>query len=93
MCTLAAIREGNLELVGSLGVAILLAAFFANLRGWLEATSRTYQGLNALGAAVAAYASWGIGFMPFVVLEGIWFIVAFASLARPRPVGPVRGGG
>ena len=74
-----------MELVGSLGVATLLAAFLANLMGWLEATSRVYQGLNALGAAVAAYASWGIGFTPFVVLEGTWCLVALASLARPRP--------
>ena len=80
-----------MELVGSLGVATLLAAFFANLMGWLQATSRAYQGLNAIGAAVAAYASWGIGFMPFVVLEGTWCPVALVSLVRRRAVAPTGG--
>jgi len=73
-----------MEAVGSLGVAILLGAFFANLTGWLGARSPWYQGANALGAAIAAYASWGIGFMPFVVLEGTWCAVALLALARSR---------
>ncbi|MBW2291122.1 MAG: hypothetical protein JRG89_03445 [Deltaproteobacteria bacterium] len=50
--------------------------------GWLATRSRAYFALNAVGAAVAAYASWGIGFMPFVVLEGTWSAVALVSLAR-----------
>ena len=74
-----------MEAIGSVGVAILLAAFFANLVGWLAATSKLYQGLNALGAAIAGYASYGIGFMPFVVLEGTWCAVALASLFFGRP--------
>jgi hypothetical protein len=73
-----------MTVVGSIGVALLLAAFFANLVGWLEASSRVYQGINALGAAIAAYASWGIGFVPFVVLEGVWCLVALVSLIQPR---------
>jgi hypothetical protein len=73
------------EAIGSIGVAILLAAFFANLIGWLNTTSKLYQGLNALGAAIAGYASYGIGFMPFVVLEGTWCAVALVSLFWPGP--------
>jgi hypothetical protein len=77
-----------MALLGSIGVALLLGAFFANLVGWLEAQSRVYQGLNALGAAIAACASYGIGFVPFVVLEGTWCVVALASLLRPRGAVP-----
>jgi hypothetical protein len=73
------------EVIGSIGVAILLAAFFANLIGWLAATSKPYQILNALGAAIAGYASYGIGFMPFVVLEGTWCAVALVSLFWSMP--------
>ena len=74
-----------MEIIGSIGVAMLLAAFFANLMGWLASSSKLYQGLNAVGAAVAAYASYGIGFMPFVVLEGTWCVVALASLVFGGP--------
>ena len=73
-----------MEVIGSLGVAILLGAFFANSMGWLATQSRIYYALNAVGAAIAAYASWGIGFMPFVVLEGTWSAVAFVSLIGVR---------
>ena len=70
--------------LGSVGVAILLLAFFANLVGWLQARSRIYQGMNAVGAGLAAWASWGIGFVPFVVLEGTWCAVSVVSLLRGR---------
>jgi hypothetical protein len=77
-----------MEAIGSVGVAILLGAFFANLVGWLDTHSRVYHGLNAVGAAIAAYASYGIGFAPFVVLEAVWCLVALVALARI----PSRGG-
>ncbi len=70
--------------IGSLGVALLLLAFGMNLFGWLSRASRGYQGLNVLGASLACYASWRIDFMPFVVLEGTWAVVALAALLRPR---------
>ena len=73
-----------MALMGSLGVALLLGAFFANLVGWLAPTSRSYQGLNALGAAIAAYASFEIDFVPFVVLESTWCLVALVHLLWPR---------
>jgi hypothetical protein len=38
--------------------------------------------LNLVGAGLACYSSWLIGFMPFVVLEGVWAIAALAGLAR-----------
>ena len=72
------------EWVGSAGVAILLGTFFLNLFGWLRSESRIYQALNALGAGVACYASYLIGFLPFVVLEGVWSAtVAFVRNRRP----------
>jgi hypothetical protein len=67
---------------GSFGVALLLVAFFGNTIGRLPASSRLYHGLNAVGAAVAAWASWRIGFLPFVVLEGVWCLVAVVALTR-----------
>lgn len=70
------------DLIGSVGVAILLGAFFANLVGWIDTRSRTYSALNFVGATTAAIASWGIGFIPFVVLESTWAAVALASLVR-----------
>ena len=68
--------------IGSVGVALLLAAFFLNLGGWLSSATRRYQAMNLLGASLACYASWLVDFLPFVVLEGTWAVVAAAALLR-----------
>jgi hypothetical protein len=70
------------ELVGSVGVFFLLAAFFMNLVGVLGAGSLAYVCLNLSGAMLACYASWLVDFMPFVVLEGTWAVVAALALGR-----------
>jgi hypothetical protein len=73
------------EIVASIGVAILLAAFFLNLFRFLPAASRTYALMNLVGAGLSCYASWLIGFAPFIVLEGTWAVVAAAALFRKLP--------
>ena len=70
------------EIIGSVGVAMLLIAFFMNLFGMLGSDARTYQAMNAIGAAVSCYASYLIGFAPFVVLEATWCLVAIAAMVR-----------
>jgi hypothetical protein len=70
------------EAVGSIGVFLLLVAFFMNLIGALEATTPAYIALNLFGAGLACYASYLIGFLPFVVLEGTWALVAALALGR-----------
>ena len=70
------------EAVGSIGVFLLLAAFLMNLIGRLSADSLVYVGLNFVGAGLACYASWLLDFLPFVVLEGTWAVVAAFALGR-----------
>jgi hypothetical protein len=69
-------------IVGFFGVAILLVAFFLNLLRYLRADSAIYLGLNLVGAALACWSSYLIEFMPFVLLEGTWAIVAAVALGR-----------
>jgi hypothetical protein len=80
--------------IGSLGVALLLLAFALNLAGLLPHERALYPALNLAGAAIAGYASWLIAFMPFVVLEATWALVAAAALARQlrRRASPPSGG-
>jgi hypothetical protein len=75
------------NLIGTVGVALLLIAFFLNAFGFLMHDSPRYHVLNAAGAGLSCYASWLIGFLPFVVLEGTWSLVAIAALVRSR-LGP-----
>ncbi len=73
------------DVLGSTGVALLLLAFFLNVRGRLEHDSRSYQLMNAVGAGLACCASYLLGFLPFVVLEGTWSAVAVVALLRRSP--------
>ncbi len=72
------------EVAGSIGVATLLIAFFLNLFGLLASDSRVYQFMNAVGAGISCYASYLIGFAPFVVLEATWCAVAVFAIVRSR---------
>jgi len=69
-------------LVGFVGVAILLAAFFLSLSRCVRADGAIYLALNLVGAALAGWSSYLIEFLPFVLLEGAWAIVAAIALAR-----------
>jgi len=69
-------------IIGSLGVALLLLAFLLNLVRVLSTESYPYTALNFAGASLAGYASYLIGFVPFVILEGTWAVVAAVALTR-----------
>ena len=77
-------HDGFATWIGSTGVALLLVAFFANLFKLLRAESRLYTGLNFVGAALACWSSYLIQFMPFVVMEGVWSLVALVGLVRAK---------
>ena len=68
--------------IGSVGVALLLIAFLLNLAKRLGQDSWLYLGLNVVGAALAAYSSYLISFIPFVVLEGTWTVVTAIAIVR-----------
>ena len=70
------------EAVGFVGVTLLLIAFFHNLFRLLKAESNAYLALNLIGASLACASSYLIDFLPFVLLEGTWAIVAGVALAR-----------
>ncbi len=70
------------DLIGFTGVALLLGAFAANLIGVVQKEGWVYPATNFLGASLAAYASWLISYMPFVVLESVWAGVSLVALFR-----------
>ena len=69
-------------LVGSLGVALLLLAFFLSLFKFIAQDGFAYIGMNIAGAGLACWSSWMIAFVPFIVLEAVWCLVAVAALAK-----------
>jgi len=87
-------HETGATLIGFAGVALLLLAFLLNLVKQMRSDGYPYATLNFAGAALACYSSFLISFMPFVVLEGVWALVAAGAIiqkafARPGPSDPL----
>jgi hypothetical protein len=59
------------SIVGTVGVTLLLGAYFLHLFGFIS-RGRLYILLNIKGAGLSCYASVLIRYWPFVVLEGSW---------------------
>lgn len=66
--------------MGVIGVSLILIAYFLNTRKILDVRDNRSLILNAAGALVAGYASYLINYWPFVVLEGIWTLIALFGL-------------
>ena len=75
------------EIIGAIGVSILLIGYLMNLNGKLASNSALYMLMNVLGSGMAFYSSYLIDFMPFMVLEGIWTGISAWSLAKIIGVG------
>jgi hypothetical protein len=73
------------DIIASIGVTLLLIAFFLNLRKIMSTDSRWYSGLNIVGAGLCGYSSYLIAFYPFVILEGVWVLAALSSFVKRVP--------
>ncbi len=70
------------DLLGTLGMLLLLGAFLANALGRLRAAGIPYQLLNVTGAGILAWYSVHREVWIFAILEGVWCLAAVVSLAR-----------
>lgn len=70
--------------IGTIGVSLILTAYFCSTFNWISAQSRIFFLLNIVGAAMACYASYLISYWPFVVLEGTWTMVSLIGLIKAK---------
>lgn len=70
------------ELIGTIGVGLILVAYFLSTFKMISSTSTLFFLLNIVGAGLACYASWLIKYWPFVILEGVWCLVSVIGLVR-----------
>lgn len=70
------------DIVGTLGVGLILLAYFLNITKLIQHDDKLYFVMNIIGAALACYASLLISYWPFVILEGTWVLVSLYGLMK-----------
>ncbi len=68
--------------IGVIGAALLLVAFACEKFGILKNDSVPYDTLNLLGAGLLTWYAVLLNSIPFIVLEGIWALVAAYYIVR-----------
>jgi hypothetical protein len=70
------------DIIATIGVGLILLAYFFNIFGIIKKDGSLYFILNILGAGLACYASYLIDFLPFVILEATWVLVSVVGLLK-----------
>lgn len=70
------------DVIGSIGVGIVLIAYFLNIFSFIPKEGKFYFILNIIGSSIACYASTLINYIPFVILEGTWCAVNLFGLVQ-----------
>jgi hypothetical protein len=73
------------RVIGLVGVAAILAAYFANQRRWLSSEDWRFPAVNLVGSlliVVSLFSEWNL---PSVVVELCWIAISVYGLVnRPR---------
>jgi hypothetical protein len=70
----------TIDIIGFIGVFILLLAYFLNLANKINNDSLAYLLMNFVGAGIAGLASLLMKYLPFVILEGSWAVVSAVGI-------------
>ncbi|MGB3006964.1 MAG: hypothetical protein WBC06_10665 [Chitinophagaceae bacterium] len=77
------------DIVGTVGVGLILIAYFLQMEKILPRDGKLFYLLNIIGAALACYASLLINYWPFVILEGTWVLVSLIGYGKAFKAGRV----
>lgn len=65
-----------------IGVTLILVSFILLTLRKISSESLFYKTLNFLGAGMACIGAWMLGVWAFVLLEGVWSLVALYSIIK-----------
>ena len=71
-------------IVGVTGAFIILVTFMLNQSGKLSAESRSYDIANAAGSLILVTYAFMLNSIPFIILNGVWFVVSLKDVLRPN---------
>lgn len=76
---------GTADIVGFIGVSMIIIAFFLNLTNFISIKSLSYILMNFIGVWIACYASILLKYVPFIILEGNLDSCFFRGFNKSEP--------
>jgi len=73
-----------IAILGWIGMALIVSAFFLVSHGKIDPKGRSYQFMNVAGSVGIAVDVWHDRSWPAFVLQIVWILVALSALARSR---------
>jgi hypothetical protein len=71
------------QILSVVGAVMILGAYLAFQRGWLERRHRSYHALNFVGSSLLTVVAVADGRIGFIVLEGVWALISIPGTLRP----------
>ncbi len=79
------------QLISIIGAVVILGAYLALQRGWLDSKDRSYSAMNFVGAALLTWVALADRRWGFILLEGTWALLSVPGMlrrAQPRIASP-----
>ena len=73
----------SITLFGVFGTGLILLAYVMNQRGHWPNTSKKYDVVNMIGSLMLVIFAITTDSLPFIILNGVWFAIAFRDVVRP----------
>jgi hypothetical protein len=74
------------DLIGTIGVGLVLFAYFLNTMKYIRVNGKLFYVLNSVGGALSCYAAFLINFWPFVILEAVWTFISVYGLMKTMKI-------
>jgi hypothetical protein len=71
------------QIISIAGAIMILGAYLAFQRGWLERGHRSYHALNLIGSGLLTVVAVADGRIGFILLEGVWALISIPGTIKP----------
>jgi hypothetical protein len=70
------------DIVGVIGTAVLIAAYFCNQQRWLRSDDWRFPAANLVGALLILVSLWFEWNLPSVVIEFFWIAISLYGIGK-----------